>query len=74
MLIFPLKVAPILEAIIKGAIISLIRMGWGFGEGGGGREARGGVWGIKQKIQDPLLPEKNSQDQDKCGCMLCKKT
>ena len=45
----------------------------GVGGRGRGEEARGGVWGIKKKIQDPLLPEKYSQDQGKCGCMLCKK-
>ena len=64
MLIFPLKVAPILEAIIKGAIISLIRVGRvGVGGGGWGRgeEGVGGSDGLKKKektIQDPLLPEK----------------
>ena len=43
MLIIPLKVAPILEAIIKGAIISLIRVGWVCVRGWGwGRGEEGG--------------------------------
>ena len=50
MLLFPLKVAHISEAITKGAIILLIRM-----RGVGIKQKKNKT---KKKIQDPLLPEK----------------